>query len=240
MDFQKINQIMATRSLVTDPAFDAMRVEIEPIPCSGGICPIGLYDPDTAIITLPPNGLEATLLHELGHRHGHYYYNDLSEAYAEYFRKIYQPKGRAMLYMGNDIDRLPRLGSIFEEGERGAVEVALFHPLTPNELHMIKTQLNSYSEPPPRCCYGNGEGVPFLRFEFTKGIDWMVIIAAALAGLVAVTTVIMGYAIYKVSEEHPWMAPVAIFGIIAAIALGLGLGVKYAPQLRESWSRVTA
>lgn len=236
MDFTDIQQIMLTKSLATEPAFDALRIGIEPIPCTNS-CPLGLYDPDIRAITLPPDALEATLLHELGHRHGHYYYNDISEPYAEYFRKIYQPKGRAMLYAGDDIRRMPRFGALFEEGERGAVEVALLQPLTPEVLYEIKSQLSSYGEPPPRCYYGNG-GAPFIRFEFTKGIDWLTIVGATLAGLTAVTAGIMGYAIYKVAEEKPWITPVAVMGTVAAVLLGLGLGAKYAPQLKAQFEKL--
>ncbi|GAJ11682.1 unnamed protein product, partial [marine sediment metagenome] len=130
-------------------------------------------------IVLPPDALEGALFHELGHRHGHYYYDDLSEKYAENFRKQYQ-KGRALLYLGNDFNILPRFGALFEEGERGAVEVALFQPLTPNELYQIESQLCSYGET-PKVYYGNSE-VPWVRVEFTKGVDWMVIIGSILAG----------------------------------------------------------
>lgn len=236
MDYPTIQQIILSKSLATDPAFDALRIGIEAIPPTNG-CPLGLYDPDIRTIIIPPDAQEATLLHELGHRHGHYYYNDLSEAYAEYFRKIYQPKGAAMLYAGNDIRRLPRFEPLFEESERGALEVALFQPLTPDELLQIKSQLCSYGEPPPRCYYGDG-GTPFVRFEFVKGIEWLTIIGAVLAGLTAVTAGIIGYAIYKVAQESPWIAPLAIAGVISAIILGLGLGAKYAPQLRAQWEKL--
>jgi len=227
MDYTDVQQILLTKNLATDPAFVDLRVGIETIHSYNG-CPLGLYFPEAEwspyiqklvpgkTIIIPPDALEATLLHELGHRHGHYYYDDLTEPYAESFRKIYQPKGRSMLYAGEDTPRLRKFGVLFEEGERGAVEVALLQPLTPETLHEIKSQLSSHSEPPPRCYYGNG-GVPFLRFEFTKGIDWLVVIGATLAGLVAVTAGIMGYAIYKVAEEKPWITPVAIIGTISAL-----------------------
>ncbi|MBA7537520.1 hypothetical protein ES705_29789 [subsurface metagenome] len=114
MDYQMIDSIMARRNLSTDPAFDNLVISIEPVPSFNG-CPLGLYYPDKRTIVMPPDGLESALLHELGHRHGHYYYDDISEKYAEYFRKIYQPKGRALLYRGNHFERLSKFEVLFEE-----------------------------------------------------------------------------------------------------------------------------
>jgi len=232
MTYQEIDQILLAKGLSTDPAFDALKIAVETIPSTNG-CPLGLYYPDTALVILPPDGTEGALLHELGHRHGHYYYNDLSEVYAEAFRKIYQPKGRALLYCGNHFESIPKFGPLFEEGERGAVEVAFAYPLTPGELSEIRSHLNSYGENPRAVYYGDGD-IPFLRVEFTKGIDWMVFIGSTLAGLAAATAGIMGYAIYKVSEDKPWITPVLFFGIPASILLALGLGAKYAPQLKKA------
>lgn len=46
---------------------------------------LGALFPDegeAGLIVLPPTAGESTLLHELGHRIGFFYYNDLSEAFA--------------------------------------------------------------------------------------------------------------------------------------------------------------
>lgn len=210
MNYPEIDQVLVSKSLANDPAFDDLIISIEPIPSFNG-CPLGLYYPDTATILLPPNGLKSALLHELGHRHGHYYYDDLSERYAEAFRKIYQAKGRTLLYAGNHFENLPKFGTLFEEGESGAVEIALFNPLTYDELHDIKDSLYLYQERPPKVYYRDG-GNPFIRFEFTKGVDWLVIIGATMAASVVATIGALSYAIYKVSDELPWVIPVSLLG----------------------------
>lgn len=256
MEYQMIDSVLAKKSLATDPAFDDLVISIKPIPSFNG-CPLGLYYPDTGTIVLPPDALEPALLHELGHRHGHYYYGDLSEGYAEDFRKIYQPKGRALLYAGNHFENLSKFGVLFEEGEKGAVEVALLQPLTYNELYDIKSQLRAYyaeyqceciecgyvarseehclSLVCPRCggemrraerpgpgipmlYYGGGNN-PFIRFEFAKSADWLVIIGAALAGTVVAGVGAIGYAIYKTAETTPWVVPVALAGVGALLLL---------------------
>jgi len=101
MNYKQIDQIMAVYGFMYDPAFDNVKIGIEPIKCYNG-CPLGLYFPSEewnqgvgaivpgGTIIIPLEGSEDTLLHELGHRHGHYYYDDLSERYAENFRQIYQ------------------------------------------------------------------------------------------------------------------------------------------------------
>lgn len=228
MTFDQVDQILLAKGLATDPAFDNLKVDIDPIRCSD-TCPLGLYFPveewspnlqytvPGGTIVLPPEASEPVLLHELGHRHGHYYYGDLSERYAEDFRKIYEPKGRALLYKGNDFSKLPRFGALFEEGERGAVEMALAYPLTPDELCEVESRLNSCGE---RCrvCYGDGE-LPFLRMEFTQGVNWPVIIASSVAGMVVLTAGALGYALYKTAKDLPWVFPVSLFAFGAYMVL---------------------
>lgn len=213
MDYRDIDLVLAEKGLASEPAFDDLVISIKPIPSFNG-CPLGLYypdspSPDMGTIVLPPDGLKSALLHELGHRHGHYYYDDLSERYAEDFRKRHQPEGRALLYTGNYFENLSKFGTIFEEGERGAVEIALFQPLTYNELYDIKDSLYSYSEPPPKVYYGGGYN-PFVRFEFTKGVDWLVIIGATLTGVLVAGVGALGYAVYKTSKETPWIIPLTL------------------------------
>jgi len=216
MDYALIDQIMTAKSLAADPAFEKLTISIEPTPNLDG-CPLGLYYPDAGRIVLPPDSTEAALLHELGHRSGHFYYGDLSENYAEYFRKIYQPKGRTLLYMGNDFSNLPRFGALFEEGERGTVEIALLQPLTPDDLLQLKSQLYSYGER-PEVYYGNSE-IPWVRVEFIKGIDWMVIIGSILAGTTAAGIGAIGYAVYKTAETTPWVIPMSLAGVGALLLL---------------------
>src|SRR3990172_1508786 len=91
---------MKDNGLDKDPAFDFLHFVDEPIPQhSNSRTILGLYYPDHArdyygyippsTIHLPPDASTSTLWHELGHRHGHFYYNDMSEKYAEAFRKAH-------------------------------------------------------------------------------------------------------------------------------------------------------
>ena len=213
MDYTEIDQVLLAKGLLKDPAFgDELAILIEPTPNLNG-CPLGLYYPDEATIIIPPDATHNALLHELGHRHGHYYYDDLSERYAEDFRKIYQPKGRALLYTGNHFENMPRFGVLFEEGEKGAVEIATLYPLTPDDIYEIRYHLHSYStgEGIPKVIYGGGD-FPFVRMEFTKGVDWMVVIGSVMVASVIATVGAVGYAIYKVSAELPWVVPVSLLG----------------------------
>jgi len=242
MDYRDIDQIMSSKGLSGDPAFgDELDISLEPIACANS-CPLGLYFPVSEwndnvqryvrgeTIILPPNAIEGALFHELGHRYGHFYYGDLSEKYAEDFRKKYQ-KGRALLYLGDDFSMLPKFGKLFEEGERGAVEVALLQKLTPDELYSVENTLYSYSrddEPAPAVHYGNSE--PWLRVEFTTGADFMVIIGAIMAGTVLATVGALGYAVYKISDELPWIVPLTIFGAISTLLL--------LPAMRKARARI--
>ncbi|MBA7635591.1 hypothetical protein ES703_43195 [subsurface metagenome] len=216
MNYNEIDKIMVSKSLASDPAFNDVTISIEPIPSFNG-CPLGLYYPGTATIILPPNATEAALLHELGHRHGHCYHDNLSEKYAEDFRKSHQG-GKALLYAGNHFENLPKFGALFEEGEKGVVEIAFNRPLTMDELYGIKSQFYSYSEPPPRFFYGESD-VPFVRIEFTQGINWLVIIGSVMAGVVVLTAGSLGYALYKTAKELPWVVPVSLFAFGAYIVL---------------------
>lgn len=228
MNYDMVDTIMANKKLATNPAFDDLRIGIEPIQCYNS-CPLGLYFPVEELsphlqtkvpggtIIIPPEAAEGTFLHELGHRHGHYYHGDLSELYAENFRKRYQ-KGKALLYAGSDFSRLPELGKLFEEGERGAIEVALLQQLAPDELHEIKSILYSYPETPPRVYYGHNSPA-WLRVEFTQGINWPAILGPVIAGVTVLTAAALGYALYKTAEDLPWIFPATLFGFGMFIVL---------------------
>lgn len=75
---------------IDDPAFESVTFVIDEPPSILGIPTMGAYFPDTGTIVIAPDSNEACVLHELGHRHGHFYSNNLSEGYAEDFRKVYQ------------------------------------------------------------------------------------------------------------------------------------------------------
>jgi len=218
MDFPEVDQILIRHGLDQEPAFDQVGIDIRPIPDMNG-CPLGLYYPDSANIVIPPDGYESVLLHELGHRHGHYYYNNLSEPYAEDYRRHYQ-KGSALMYSGGDFDRLPRFGELFQEGERGMLALAFSSPLYDHEVMTLKQELARYSqgEPLPRLIYSE-DGLPTLTIHFQKGVDWLVITGAVMAGTFVGTFAALGYAVYKISKDMPWVVPVALFGLVSVLSL---------------------
>ena len=89
---------MQESGLAADPAFDFLHFANEPITAQKGTLPIlGFYYPESSrdhrgyvppsTIILPENASYDTLLHELGHRYGHFYFNDLSESFAERWAK---------------------------------------------------------------------------------------------------------------------------------------------------------
>lgn len=103
MDFAEIDRVINAHGFASDPAFTDVYISVHDIPLEMNA--IGLYYPDSEVIVIPPDGLESVLLHELGHRYGHYYFNDLTEQYAEAFRKRYENQRLAL--MGEDISYLP-------------------------------------------------------------------------------------------------------------------------------------
>ena len=104
MDYPAIDQFMKKTGLAVEPAFDYLHFMTERIPSEANRKILGLYYPDgdmshdgygylpPSTIILPPDSSEGTLLHELGHRYGHFYYNDLSEPFAENYRMAMQKK----------------------------------------------------------------------------------------------------------------------------------------------------
>ena len=89
MDLIHIRQLISDLE-IDDPAFESVTFVIDEPPAILGIPTMGAYFSDTWTIVIAPDGNESCVLHELGHRHGHFYSNNLSEGYAENFRKIYQ------------------------------------------------------------------------------------------------------------------------------------------------------
>ena len=89
MDYQQLNSLMARKGIISDPAFKDVNVAIEPLPTEYNFA-LGLYYPDEEFIVLPPDASEDVALHELGHRHHHFYNNNLSEWLAEDYRMKYK------------------------------------------------------------------------------------------------------------------------------------------------------
>ncbi len=112
MNYDAIDQFMKKTGLASEPAFDYLHFMTETIPSSENKLILGLYYPigdqeqdgfgylPPSTIILPPDSSEGTLLHELGHRFGHFYYNNLSEQFAENYRKE-QEKRLAPVFAGS-------------------------------------------------------------------------------------------------------------------------------------------
>lgn len=242
MDYTELKYLMDSRGLSNDPAFLTANYLIRPIPRFDG-CPLGLYFPvnekvsqlggvvPSGTILIPPEAEEGTLFHELGHRYGDYYLHDLSEGFAEQYRKRYQKGAVARLYRGSDFQRLPAFGRIFEEGERGAIEVSLAAPLLPEEVNDLSQQLNFGTERARITAMDNT-----LSVAFTQGFDWPTIVAGVLAGSIAAMVGILGYAVYKIAKESPWVFPAIL--VTSLLAFGGGLyfasrrSAKYLPAAR--------
>jgi hypothetical protein len=220
MDYKDIGAIMSSHGFAAEPAFRDVYIEIAPMPDMDG-CPLGLYYPGSGLIHIPPDAYGPVVYHELGHRYGHYHYNNLSEQYAEGFREKFQ-SGTAMLYAGPDFRRLPKMGSLFSEGQRGEVQLAFDRPVTAQHLDMLRQSLHngSMGEPIPRVCCMQDPNVISVRF--THGVDWLVIVGASLTALALAGVGAIAYAIYKTAKENPWVFPVAIFGGIAGAMLLAG------------------
>lgn len=231
MNAADIDREMVEKGLQNNPAFRAVHILIQPIPRLDG-CPLGLYVAERATIILPPDFTEAAFLHELGHRHGHYYYSNLSERYAENFRSRYQ-RGTTLLYAGADFSRLASFGKLYREGEKGVILFGLERLPDAYELQTIKEQLYGYGEMPPKITLGNSPS-PYMRLEFTKGVDWLVIIGASLVGVVAVTIGAIAYAVYKVSHDMPWIVPLTILGTASFLLLRVATRKPVAKRLIEA------
>ena len=218
MTFDDIERLMLKKGIYTDPAFgDGLSIGFDEMPNLNG-CPFGLYFPDTASVILPYDAIDAALYHELGHRHGHYYYSDLSEAYAENYRKAIQ-SGNALLYSGTRFERLPKFGHVFEEGESGVLKVDLDRPLALEQVKVLRDSLSGYGEAPPSINQGWDGNTPYICFGFTKGVDWLSIIGTGMVVSVLFTVGAIGYAVYKVADDMPWIVPTVLWGGLTALLL---------------------
>ncbi len=174
MDFKEVDRVINSHGFASEPAFKDVYISVHPIPqYDPKTCVLGLYYPDEEVIVIPPDGLESTLLHELGHRYSDYYYGDISEPAAENFRKHYQGAA-ALMYQGRDFARFPHMGMLFTEGEPGAIEMDSTR-VSNEALECLYYDLYSSArgEAMPRI-YNGGSAV---RLEFVKSLDWFPMIA---------------------------------------------------------------
>jgi len=102
MTYSDIRDIMLDKGLAADPAFRKVNFAIvdSQLPCLEEGCPLGLYFPEQEFIkeiglvpertiVLPYDCSEGVLLHELGHHWGNWYKHNLTENFAEDFRRKY-------------------------------------------------------------------------------------------------------------------------------------------------------
>jgi hypothetical protein len=216
VNYTDIFRIMKETGMETDPAFSHVNFLIQHIPMMDG-CPLGLYVPERKDIILPPEFIPAAAYHEIGHAYGDYHDHNLTEQYAENFRKQYMG-GNGAVYVGSDFPRLQKMGRIFREGERGRVDIAVKRMPTAMELDAMRQTFSGVNERPPKM-WATYEGMPVLHIDFTKGADWFVIIGGVLVGLVIATIGALAYAIYKVAHDMPWLVPLTIAGAGAGLLL---------------------
>ena len=191
MRYENISTTLQRKGLSNEPAFQSVRYVLEDIPCDKGSCPLGLYDPEHDTIILPPKFLEGALLHELGHRYEDFYYGgDLSEVFAEDYRRKYSNGGKVLLAFrpASEFHALAAFEPLYKEGDRGAVEMRLSCPPDESTLYA----LSQY--PQLRYAYG----ADFLRVEFTKSMPFLPIILGVGTVLIAG---MLGFGVFKIEEE---------------------------------------
>lgn len=208
----EVPSALVRSGLSAEPGLQDITYEFRPIPCYNG-CPLGLYDSDTRTIILPPVYLEATLFHEWGHAMGDFYYEDLSEPYAEWFRKSLG--GGSLVPLADlppeDFSRLASFECLFQPGERGAVEMGMA-AVDPDMVETFRAGL------PPGAVLSAGND--FLRVEFTKGtvpfLPYIVPLGAVfLAGM-------LGFGVFKVEEAVARnIIPIALIGGATLLVYGL-------------------
>ena len=95
MDYNRFQRILDAKGLSNDPAIKDpnFMVRIDELPIEYRDKALGLYYPDCpdnpslSRLWVPPDADDETVKHEIGHRIGHYYYNNVSEPFAESYRK---------------------------------------------------------------------------------------------------------------------------------------------------------
>ena len=152
IDYEHIENVILSKGFGSEPAFSNTTFNVEPIPCLNGsnACPIGLYLYRENKIVVSPGWSEGTLLHELGHRYGHYYYDDLSESFAESFRKeqvAYLLPQRFVVAEGTGADMVTadwaKVDNLFMVGEKGEFLWRLDFPITPVDVTALQNALRN-------------------------------------------------------------------------------------------------
>lgn len=172
-----IRDILAEVGLDRSPYLVGTSFSIRDIPCQPYGCPLGLYNPRTNTIILPPNFTADALLHEVGHRVGHATTGNLSEKFAEDFRKQFS-NGAALIAHGQELPNLGAYEPLFAEGERGAVVAYFDHNLSRSEISQMRRML-----PPSVGLFINGSQA---QATFRKKMPMLLLIVpmVIMAGMV--------------------------------------------------------
>ena len=241
MDFQTIDNYMKGTGLANDPAFENLHFLNEPIPPMEKKTILGLYFPEgeepqnqygylpPSTIILPPDADLETLRHELGHRHGHYYYGDISEEYAENYRKAHGPHSYAarmrpvaqttewqQVAQGNqtNITSLSDYESQLAEGQNARVDFNFITPVPTFQVDALRSTLSFAG-------VTNLQVVSIdktIHIYYTKDPWWLPIIIIAV---LAIAILLISWFFFK--EVVKTTGPVGGTALIIGGALALGL-----------------
>jgi hypothetical protein len=193
------------------------------------------YLPPSTII-LPPDADFETLRHELGHRHGHYYYGDISEEYAENYRKAHgagsyaarmQPVAQTtewqQVAQGDqlNINALPDYESQLTEGQNARVDFNFRTPVPTFQVDALRSTL-SFAGVTNLQVVSSGNTI---KIYYTKDPWWLPIIIIAV---LAIAILLISWFFFKevVKTTGPVGGTALIIGgvLVAALLTFVAIG----------------
>lgn len=222
MDYEDVDRVLDEYGLASDLAFRDVFVSIAPIPKKENA--LGLYYPGSELIVVPPECEDDVLLHELGHRYGHYYHGNLTEVFAETFRR--QAMRGNTLIMTTDVERAEQAE---KEAPMGMLEVRFYTDsvLAPAEMQQIFSRLDESGVDLRSVHQGVEDGFPYVGVVYNREAPLGAVAALPLAiipliafGMIAA---LVGIGIFKLEDITSSIAKLLliVFGgtiVIAALA----------------------
>ena len=225
----RIEAVMVKHGLLGDPAFVGTKFFVDEILCQSR-CPLGMYDVDNNEIYLAPLFSEDTLLHELGHRYGHYYYaKPFSEEFANMFMKTHQ-SNKHLVAEGTPAESylFEQAESLFNSGESALLEVYSEEPFSSADAEAVKQRLIEEGVPVQSVeALGRVLRVRFSRYEGANFLPLFPIIGGIiLLGMGG----ILSWALFRITNE-------AVNKLIPLVLIGIGAFIVYTHITKGSKAR---
>ena len=114
-----------------------------------------------------------------------------------------------------DLGGLRNLEGLFEEGQRGRLDLSLRYPVSQSVAGELQNRLKQTGVEDARVIAAGQQ----MKIEFRKGFPALAVIAATILALVVLAVLILGWKIFREVVPESLQPLIGTFGLLVALAV---------------------